>query len=71
MQGTLIYGLPLGTTLYGGGQWANRYRSLAIGVGQNLGRAGALVGRDAKLGQTAGGGRSEERAARQNVALAL
>ncbi|EPK4144656.1 fimbria/pilus outer membrane usher protein [Serratia marcescens] len=42
MQGTLIYGLPLGTTLYGGGQWANRYRSLAIGVGQNLGRAGAL-----------------------------
>ena len=31
----------------------------------------ALVGRDAKLGQTAGGGRSEERAARQNVALAL
>lgn len=42
MQGTLIYGLPLGATLYGGGQWANRYRSLALGVGQNLGRAGAL-----------------------------
>jgi len=42
MQGTLIYGLPFGTTVYGGGQWANRYRSLALGVGQNLGRAGAL-----------------------------
>ncbi|MCP1107102.1 fimbrial biogenesis outer membrane usher protein [Serratia nevei] len=42
MQSTLIYGLPLGTTLYGGVQWANRYHALALGVGQNLGRAGAL-----------------------------
>lgn len=41
-QGTAIYGLPLGITLYGGGQLANPYQSLAVGVGKNLGNFGAF-----------------------------
>ncbi|WP_448842084.1 fimbria/pilus outer membrane usher protein [Citrobacter braakii] len=41
-QATLIYGLPRGFTLYGGGQFANHYQSLALGVGKNLGEIGAL-----------------------------
>jgi outer membrane usher protein len=41
-QGSAIYGLPHGFTLYGGTQFANPYRSLALGVGKNLGEFGAL-----------------------------
>ncbi|MCS2153357.1 fimbrial biogenesis outer membrane usher protein [Scandinavium goeteborgense] len=41
-QGTLIYGLPKGFTAYGGSQLANHYRSVALGVGKNLGDFGAL-----------------------------
>ncbi len=41
-QFTSMYGLPLGATLYGGMQAASKYQSLAIGIGQNLGRLGAL-----------------------------
>ncbi|MGQ5846584.1 fimbria/pilus outer membrane usher protein [Serratia sp. IR-2025] len=41
-QGSLIYGLPAGFTLYGGGQFAGPYQSLALGVGKNLGEFGAL-----------------------------
>lgn len=35
-QGTAIYGLPLGITLYGGGQFSSKYQSLALGVGKTL-----------------------------------
>lgn len=41
-QGTAIYGLPHGFTLYGGGQGADKYRSVALGLGKNLGDFGAL-----------------------------
>ncbi|MFP2514727.1 fimbria/pilus outer membrane usher protein [Buttiauxella agrestis] len=41
-QGTAIYGLPAGFTLYGGGQFASKYQSLALGVGKNLGDFGAI-----------------------------
>lgn len=41
-QGTLIYGLPHGFTAYGGGQFASKYHSLALGIGKNLGGIGAL-----------------------------
>jgi outer membrane usher protein len=41
-QGTAIYGLPAGFTVYGGGQFASPYQSLALGVGKNLGNFGAL-----------------------------
>lgn len=41
-QGTAIYGLPYGFTIYGGGQFASQYQSLAAGVGKNLGDFGAL-----------------------------
>ncbi|MFV8868600.1 fimbria/pilus outer membrane usher protein [Serratia fonticola] len=41
-QGTVIYGLPAGFTAYGGGQFASKYQSLALGVGKNLGDFGAL-----------------------------
>ncbi|MDU2942914.1 fimbria/pilus outer membrane usher protein [Citrobacter braakii] len=41
-QATLIYGLPRGFTLYGGGQFADHYQSLALGVGKNLGEIGAI-----------------------------
>lgn len=42
LQGTAMYGLPQGFTLYGGLQQAARYRSLAAGVGKNFGSLGAL-----------------------------
>lgn len=42
MQGTAIYGVGKGLTLYGGSQVADHYRSLAAGVGQNLGEFGAI-----------------------------
>lgn len=42
-QATAIYGLPWGISLYGGGQVAeNRYQSLVVGYGQNLGDFGAV-----------------------------
>lgn len=41
-QGTAMYGLPWGATLYGGLQAASKYQALAIGWGQNMGTVGAL-----------------------------
>lgn len=41
-QGTAIYGLSHGFTGYGGGQFASKYQSLALGVGKNLGDIGAI-----------------------------
>ena len=41
-QGTAIYGLSHGATVYGGLQAASKYQSLALGIGQNLGLIGAL-----------------------------
>ena len=40
-QGTLIWGLPAGITLYGGSQLANNYRAFAMGMGKNWGDWGA------------------------------
>lgn len=42
VQGTAIYGLPYGLTLYGGIQGSNPYRALAAGVGKNMGGFGAF-----------------------------
>lgn len=42
VQGTAIYGLPWGITIYGGVQNAKYYNSLAIGLGRNLGIIGAI-----------------------------
>lgn len=41
-QATLIYGLPYGMTVFGGGQYADRYHAMALGWGQNMGALGAL-----------------------------
>lgn len=41
-QGTLMWGLPHGFTLYGGTQLSNHYRAVALGSGANMGRWGAL-----------------------------
>ncbi|MBW7981707.1 fimbria/pilus outer membrane usher protein [Enterobacillus tribolii] len=41
-QGTAMYGLPWGATIYGGVQAASKYQSLALGWGQNLGVIGAI-----------------------------
>ncbi|MFC0226274.1 fimbria/pilus outer membrane usher protein [Serratia aquatilis] len=41
-QGTAIYGLPWGATIYGGVQAASKYQSLAFGWGQNMGVIGAI-----------------------------
>ncbi|KFK93993.1 MULTISPECIES: fimbria/pilus outer membrane usher protein [unclassified Serratia (in: enterobacteria)] len=41
-QGTGIYGLPWGATIYGGVQAASKYQSIALGWGQNMGVIGAL-----------------------------
>ncbi|WMT16052.1 fimbria/pilus outer membrane usher protein [Serratia fonticola] len=41
-QATMIYGLPWGITMYGGGQMASHYNALALGVGKNMGQLGAL-----------------------------
>lgn len=40
-QGTLSYGLPYETTLYGGAIYSENYTGLAVGVGKNLGILGA------------------------------
>lgn len=42
IQGTGIYGLPHGITVYGGVQNATVYQALAFGLGTNLGDLGAL-----------------------------
>nr|EKV5655415.1 fimbrial biogenesis outer membrane usher protein [Citrobacter farmeri] len=43
LQGTSIYGLPWGVTLYGGLQNAgDKYQSYALGVGKNIGAWGAF-----------------------------
>lgn len=41
-QGTLIYGLPLGLTLYGGGLFSDDYQALSLGSGIGLGMLGAM-----------------------------
>ena len=41
-QGTAIYGLPAGFTIYGGVQASSKYQSLAAGLGKNLGDFGAI-----------------------------
>ncbi|HKM95725.1 MAG TPA: fimbria/pilus outer membrane usher protein [Buttiauxella sp.] len=41
-QGTAIYGLPHGFTIYGGLQESSKYQSLALGMGKNLGDIGAI-----------------------------
>lgn len=41
-QGTFIYGLPVGITGYGGGQFSSKYQSLALGIGKNMGGLGAV-----------------------------
>lgn len=42
IQGTAIYGLPWGMTMYGGIQVAEHYRSAALGIGKNMGGIGAI-----------------------------
>lgn len=41
-EAVVVYGLPWGYTLYGGGQFSSKYQSLALGGGKNLGDFGAL-----------------------------
>ncbi len=41
-QGTAIYGLPAGFTVYSGGQFSQHYTSLLAGVGKNFGGFGAV-----------------------------
>ncbi|MGL5384398.1 MAG: fimbria/pilus outer membrane usher protein [Serratia sp. (in: enterobacteria)] len=41
-EATAIYGLPKGFTVYGGGQFASKYQSLAVGLGKNMGDIGAV-----------------------------
>ncbi|CAI0932358.1 fimbrial biogenesis usher protein [Serratia liquefaciens] len=41
-QGTLIWGLPAGVTLYSGSQLSDNYQSFAFGAGKNLGNWGAV-----------------------------
>lgn len=41
-EGSVIYGLPGGFTAYGGSQLSNRYQSVALGIGKNLGEFGAV-----------------------------
>lgn len=41
-QGTLMWGLPTGWTVYGGTQLADRYRAFNIGIGKNMGIFGAM-----------------------------
>lgn len=44
VQGGLTAGLPMGITAYGGTQLSSDYRALALGIGIDLGRFGALSG---------------------------
>ncbi|WON76481.1 fimbria/pilus outer membrane usher protein [Serratia sp. UGAL515B_01] len=41
-QTSFVYGLPKEYTVFGGGQFSGHYRSLAVGIGKNLGDFGAL-----------------------------
>ncbi|MBU5412438.1 fimbrial biogenesis usher protein [Serratia ureilytica] len=41
-QGTLMWGLPAGVTLYGGSQFAKNYSAIAMGGGINMGGWGAV-----------------------------
>ncbi|MGX9867192.1 fimbrial biogenesis usher protein [Enterobacter mori] len=41
-QGTLMWGLPAGVTMYGGSQLSDNYQSFALGAGKNLGNWGAV-----------------------------
>jgi len=41
-QATLIWGLAHGITVYGGTQFSSDYKALALGVGLNMGDAGAI-----------------------------
>ncbi|MEQ0829538.1 fimbria/pilus outer membrane usher protein [Enterobacter dykesii] len=41
-QGTAIYGMPKGVTIYGGLQGAEHYSSMSMGLGKNMGDVGAL-----------------------------
>ncbi|MCU6209447.1 fimbria/pilus outer membrane usher protein, partial [Enterobacter cloacae] len=41
-QGSLIYGLPWETSIYGGMQAASQYQSLLFGMGKNMGDIGAV-----------------------------
>ncbi|MBJ8896354.1 fimbrial biogenesis outer membrane usher protein [Citrobacter braakii] len=41
-QAQLFWGLPYNTTLYGGMQWSDKYRSQALGLGMNMGSLGAI-----------------------------
>ncbi|MFZ4832288.1 fimbrial biogenesis usher protein [Rouxiella sp. Mn2063] len=41
-QGTLVWGTPHNTTVYGGAQYADNYRAFNLGVGLNLGTWGAV-----------------------------
>ncbi|HDV8502055.1 MULTISPECIES: fimbrial biogenesis usher protein [Enterobacter] len=42
VQGTLIWGLPKGFTVYGGTQLTEKYSAFALGTGVNLGNFGAV-----------------------------
>lgn len=41
-EGSLIWGLPHGITLYGGVQYSSKYEAVALGMGFNLGTLGAV-----------------------------
>lgn len=41
-QGSLIYGLPWSTTVYGGAQGADNYQSVALGIGHSFNDWGAV-----------------------------
>lgn len=41
-QGTIIWGLPRGFTIYGGTQFSNNYAAFALGSGLNMGNFGAI-----------------------------
>lgn len=42
LQGTLAWGLPDGYTAYGGVQYSDNYRAVAMGLGKNMGDFGAI-----------------------------
>ncbi|PIJ48394.1 pilin outer membrane usher protein SafC [Erwinia sp. OLTSP20] len=42
VQGTLMYGLPWDLTVYGGGQVADHYQVMSLGLGLSMGEWGAL-----------------------------
>lgn len=41
-QATMMYGLPLNMTAYGGLQWSEHYQGASLGIGFLMGRIGAL-----------------------------